>query len=191
MDELKGYGAIVISGGPGSVYAQDAPTFDGRILDLGLPVLGVCYGFQLIVHVLGGRVEATEARADRPATIRVDTASPIFDGLSEHQTVLLTHGDAATSLPSCLQAVAQAGERIVGISHSSLPLYGTQFHPEVDLSEEGVAMFSNFLLKIAGLAGSYTRKNRHAAALDYIRTHVGPDNSVLSLVSGGVDRCVL
>lgn len=190
-EKLKGqYGAIIISGGPGSCYEANAPAFNNAVLDMGLPVLGVCYGYQLINYVSGGKVEKAEKREDKQESIRVDTSSMMFAGLEASQRVLLTHGDAVTKVAPTFRAVGWTGDKhVVALENASRMIYGVQFHPEVDLSDKGSAMFENFLFGVAKLQGNYTPKSRHQHAIDEIKQAVG-DKEILVLVSGGVDSSV-
>mmetsp|Transcript_80672 Transcript_80672/g.216215 ORF Transcript_80672/g.216215 Transcript_80672/m.216215 type:complete len:662 (-) Transcript_80672:2-1987(-) len=189
-EKLKGvYGAIIISGGPGSCYAADAPEFNPAVLEMGLPVLGVCYGYQVLNFVKGGSVERADKREDRQEFIEIETSSRLFAGLSARERVLLTHGDAVTKLAPGFRVIGSVDGLTVALENEEKRMYGTQFHPEVDLSDNGVKIFSNFLFGIAGLEANFTGANRHQAALKEIRDVVG-DKEILVLVSGGVDSSV-
>eukprot|EP01126_Amoeba_proteus_P043358 TRINITY_DN4756_c0_g1_i18.p1 TRINITY_DN4756_c0_g1~~TRINITY_DN4756_c0_g1_i18.p1 ORF type:complete len:569 (-),score=133.84 TRINITY_DN4756_c0_g1_i18:175-1881(-) len=144
---------------------------------------------QILAYCLGGKVERGVQREDGQFTIQVQTDCPLFDGLDSLQTVLLTHGDSVTSVGDNFKIAAKSGELISAIYNSEKSLYGVQFHPEVDLSVNGVAMLSNFLFKISKFSGSFTIEDRHQKALEHIRNRVG-DKKVLVLVSGGVDSSV-
>eukprot|EP01126_Amoeba_proteus_P043363 TRINITY_DN4756_c0_g1_i8.p1 TRINITY_DN4756_c0_g1~~TRINITY_DN4756_c0_g1_i8.p1 ORF type:complete len:400 (-),score=96.12 TRINITY_DN4756_c0_g1_i8:959-2158(-) len=163
--------------------------YDKEILELGIPILGICFGMQILAYCLGGKVERGVQREDGQFTIQVQTDCPLFDGLDSLQTVLLTHGDSVTSVGDNFKIAAKSGELISAIYNSEKSLYGVQFHPEVDLSVNGVAMLSNFLFKISKFSGSFTIEDRHQKALEHIRNRVG-DKKVLVLVSGGVDSSV-
>lgn len=188
--ELKGRcRAVIISGGPQSVYDSDAPSYDPAIFGLDIPILGICYGMQLIAQEAGGRVERGRRREDGPCVISADPTSPLFEGLDTKQTVLMSHGDSVTELPVGFRAIADSNGIVAAIENPTKRLYGVQFHPEVDLTENGKVILRNFLFRIAEFSGDYTIENREEAAIAYIKETVG-DNEVLVLVSGGVDSTV-
>jgi len=186
---LERYGAIIISGGPESVYGENAPEYDPDLFTLKIPVLGICYGMQLMNFVLGGTVLKKSIREDGPSAIEVETGSLLFAGLEKHQQVLMTHGDSIDEVASSFSVNAMSGELIAGIEDSVRKFYGVQFHPEVDLTENGVRILSNFLFKIAHLDASYTMEDRELKAIKYIQEKIG-QNYALVLVSGGVDSAV-
>ncbi|WKX97111.1 hypothetical protein Q1695_013065 [Nippostrongylus brasiliensis] len=184
--------AIIISGGPNSVYAEGAAQPDPAIFTCGLPVLGICYGFQLLNKALGGDVSKSElVREDGQCRIWLDTSNELFHGLNENEEVLLTHGDSVTekTVAPNVQIIAKSGGHVAGISCPEKRLYGVQFHPEVDLTTNGRKMFDNFLFRISGCCSSYTMSNREQMCIDEIQKVVG-DKKVLVLVSGGVDSSV-
>jgi len=185
-----GFSGIIISGGPESVYGPKAPKFDSEIFSCGIPVLGICYGMQLLNYHLGGVVSKKETREDGVFHVEIVTKSILFDGISSPSRVLLTHGDSVIEIAPDLEVVALSPEGIPSaLQHKTKPLYGVQFHPEVDLSVDGKALLSNFLFKVCNLKPNFDFGSRKQAAIDYIRGVVG-DASVLILVSGGVDSSV-
>jgi len=181
--------ALIISGGPESVYGKNAPQFDPMIFELGIPILGICYGMQLIAHVSGGKVEHLPKREDGPATISIQNDSLLFKDLESEQEVLLTHGDSVSMTPPGFRVIAQSGELISGIENAQRKMYGLQFHPEVDLTTNGQKILSNFLYEVAKFDGSFTIEDREGKAIRYIQEKVG-NSHALVLVSGGVDSTV-
>jgi len=188
--DLGVYAALIISGGPQSVYDADAPKYDPEIFNLGVPVLGICYGMQLMNYALGGTVESKSKREDGQFDIALTEGCALFDGLGATSEVLLTHGDSVDKLPKDFRVIAKSGDIVAGIECAERHLYGVQFHPEVDLSVDGNAMLRNFLYKICGFSGLYSMDCREQIAIDYIRATVGTTKKVLCLVSGGVDSSV-
>lgn len=188
--ELRKYRAIIISGGPESVYGKNAPKFDPDLFKLDLPILGICYGMQLLNFVGGGTVERKSTREDGSFTIKVEAKSKLFKGLDISQEVLLTHGDTVESVALEYKVIAMSGGLIAGIEHSNKPWYGVQFHPEVDLTAHGKEILHNFLFAIAGFSGNFGLVDRETTAIKYIREKVG-QKKVLVLLSGGVDSTTL
>lgn len=189
-DRLSGFGAIIFSGGPASVWESGAPTYDSRIFSLGIPMLGICYGMQMIVDRFGGTV-APEVKTEYGQTeIDIDTSCPLFAGLSAREKVLMSHGDAVSRLPEGFESVAQTGAVCAGVWNAERKIAGVQFHPEVDLTEHGVQMLVNFVRGICGFREVYALEDRIEASLRMIRTRAGKDGKVVVLVSGGVDSAV-
>lgn len=187
--ELQDYAAIIISGGPQSVYGTEAPKYDPALLTTTQPILGICYGMQLLVHADGGVVEKKSRREDGPCQISVQSTSLLFSGLTAQQNVLMSHGDTVEQPPVGYSVIAESDGLISAIEDPVKKRYGVQFHPEVDLTEHGQTVLSNFLFKIAQVPATYTVEDREALAISYIRNTVG-DHKVLVLVSGGVDSTV-
>jgi GMP synthase (glutamine-hydrolysing) len=122
--KLAKYKALIISGGPGSVYAEDAPLYDPQLFSTGIPLLGICYGMQLMNHLAGGKVEKTERREDGQMEVTVNTTSKLFQDLDSQQSVLLTHGDSITKVGEDFTVVASSGNFVAGIENSAKNLYG-------------------------------------------------------------------
>lgn len=177
------------------MYGPKAPKVDPRIFEVlkDTPVLGICYGMQLLNHCHGGKVAKKGLREDGAFDIQVceDAGnSMLFSGVPSRTTVLLTHGDSVEEVSPEFRLTAESMSGIpAAIEHKSKPFYGVQFHPEVDLSVHGKKMLQNFLYDIAKLTPNYTLENRKQIAIDYIHQRVG-QSPVLVLVSGGVDSSV-
>nr|CDS22796.1 GMP synthase glutamine hydrolyzing [Echinococcus granulosus] len=191
LDDIleKGYKAIIISGGPESVLDSDNLAFDRKILEGRLPVLGICYGMQLINYLSGGKVDKAHTRRDGQSTIRLDTSSPLFCGLQSEEVVLLTHEDRCTVIAEGFLTIAVLDDYVVAMSKPELNLYGVQFHPEVDLTAKGKDILSNFLFKIAGFTPNFRVEDRLDSCIERLQNVVG-ERKVLFLLSGGVDSTV-
>jgi GMP synthase (glutamine-hydrolysing) len=189
VETLREYQGIILSGGPGSVWADNPIRYDERLFDLGIPVLGICYGMHLINQHFGGEVRPGVKTEYGEMTIDVDTGCALFDGLAGRQHVLMSHGDSVTKLAPGFTVAAKSGEVYVVIADADRKIYGVQFHPEVDLTINGKTMLANFLFKVCGLSGNYALEDRIQTALDKIREKV-KDQKILVLVSGGVDSAV-
>jgi len=182
--------AVIVSGGPGSVYEENAPNWDPTILDSGIPILGICYGMQLINRDLGGEVGQSGSRQDGQFPVELDATSELYSKLETTENVLLTHGDSCVKAAPNTKVNARCGDTIVGIENGGKKIYGVQFHPEVDLTPSGKDMLKNFLTGIAGFQQDFTLDSREKGCIDEIQKIVGDTDKVLSLVSGGVDSSV-
>lgn len=183
------YKGIIISGGPNSFQAKDAPMCDPSLLNSSIPILGICYGMQWLGLVFGGQVKGGKIREDGQIPIEIDTKDFLFAGLEEKQMVLLTHGDSVHEISEEIEVIARSPNHIAGIKHKKKPFYGVQFHPEVDLTVNGKKILENFLFKICLCSGNYKIEDRLQKAVDEIRSQV-QDKNVVVLASGGVDSTV-
>ncbi|GAB4572514.1 MAG: glutamine-hydrolyzing GMP synthase [Anaerolineae bacterium] len=181
---------IILSGGPRSVYEPDAPDLPDWVLASGLPVLGICYGLQLLAHRLGGRVAPATAREYGPATLEIDPANPLFAGLAPQQPVWMSHGDRLEAPPEGFTPVGRSGNSpFAAIADLARNLYGVQFHPEVSHTPNGISMLRNFALTICGCEPRWQPEAFIEQSIREIRAQVGDDHVVLGL-SGGVDSAV-
>jgi GMP synthase (glutamine-hydrolysing) len=195
LDAIKAFdpAAIILSGGPASVIAGAAPSAPEEVFDLGVPVLGICYGQQTMVSQLGGQVENAEHREFGRAFIDIVSESPLFDGVwsvGGHEQVWMSHGDRVVDIPDGFQVIARTdGAPFAAIADEARKLYGLQFHPEVIHTLDGAKVIANFLFAVAGLKGDWTMSAFRERAVSAIRDQVG-DGRVICGVSGGVDSSV-
>ncbi|HXX67650.1 MAG TPA: glutamine-hydrolyzing GMP synthase [Polyangiaceae bacterium] len=185
--------AIVLSGGPASVYAEGAPTIDRRVFELGVPILGICYGLQLMAHVLGGRVERASAREYGHARVVVERPEGIFHRFAKRETldVWMSHGDRIAGLPPGFQTIGvSANTPFCAVGDSRRRIYGVQFHPEVVHTPRGADLMASFLFDVSGLRPTWTPGTFTELAASEVRAKVGPTDSVLCGLSGGVDSSV-
>jgi GMP synthase (glutamine-hydrolysing) len=189
IQALKPLG-IILSGGPSSVYDADAPAADPKLLELGVPVLGICYGLQFIVHHLGGKVRPASKREYGHAEVTVeDSASALFAGLPANLHVWMSHGDEALELPSGFRRIAVSANALAGIENAERRIWAVQFHPEVHHTPLGPQLIKNFLFKICGAAGDWTPARFIETTVASIREKVGKGHVICGL-SGGVDSSV-
>ncbi|WP_154792990.1 glutamine-hydrolyzing GMP synthase [Occultella kanbiaonis] len=182
--------AIVLSGGPASVYADGAPAVDPALFDAGVPVFGICYGFQAMAAALGGTVAHTGAREYGGTPVRVDSEGTLLAGSPTEQTTWMSHGDAVHEAPAGFDVLATSpGSPVAAFEDRGRRLFGVQWHPEVKHSEFGQKALENFLYDGAGLAGDWTPGNVIADQVAAIREQVG-DARVICALSGGVDSSV-
>ena len=184
---------LIFTGGPGSVYAPDAPDADKGVFSLGIPVLGICYGCQLMAHRLGGLVtpaQSDTAREYGKTETRFDTACALFRGLPEDSVTWMSHGDYMAKVPDGFRVIARSDAcPNAAIADEKRRFYGVQFHPEVDHTEYGKEMLRNFLFDVCGASGDWTMENFRARAVRELREKIG-EGRVLLALSGGVDSSV-
>src|SRR6202049_3929251 len=191
LDEVKSYApvGIVLSGAPWSVYDKDAPPADARIFELGLPVLGICYGLQFMVHTLGGKVRPADKREYGHAEIDVVADSDLFRGLPQRMPVWMSHGDEALELPPGFELTARSPHAVAGIQNTAKKWYAVQFHPEVHHTRQGTEILRNFIFGICGAKPTWTPQHFIDATIAQVRQQVGSGRALCAL-SGGVDSSV-
>lgn len=182
---------IVFSGGPSSVYSENAPAVDPEIYELDIPILGICYGMQLMAHQLHGKVEKASKREYGKAAIRFIEDSPLVHELSKELTVWMSHGDHVIDLPQGFYVTASTEHApIAAMSHPEKKLYGVQFHPEVSHTTHGNEMIHNFIYHVCSCEGQWNMGTFIDETIRDIREQVG-DRKVLCALSGGVDSSVV
>lgn len=178
---------IILSGGPSSVYVKDAPKPDPRIFNLGIPILGICYGHQLIAQMMGGTVSKGVKGEYGKSVLKIVNKDEIFEGLNDEEVVWMSHKDQVTRLPDDFIVLAHTEVTpIAAFKHKKLPIYGVQFHPEVIHTKNGKKIFKNFLFKVCKCKGLWNPLKEVDRIINEIKEKVG-DDKVLCAVSGGVD----
>ncbi len=184
---------IILSGGPQSVYMDNAPHIGAEIFELGVPVLGICYGLQLIAYLLGGRVSPSTEREYGRALLEITDCSSLFTGFrkGERNTVWMSHGDRVEELPPGFSTTARTDNcEFAAVENREKGIYGVQFHPEVAHTERGMDVLNNFLVRICGFRKTWSVGSFIDRELDGIRKQVG-NGKVLCALSGGVDSSVV
>jgi GMP synthase (glutamine-hydrolysing) len=180
---------IILSGGPSSVYDADAPPSDPRVLTLGLPVLGICYGLHFIVHHLDGKIRPAGKREYGHAEVTLIRDTPLFEGLDRTQPVWMSHGDEALELPQGFELTATTSNAVAGIANEEKRIWAVQFHPEVHHTKQGTALLRNFIFRICQAAPNWTPEHFIQSTIEAIREKVGAGHVICGL-SGGVDSAV-
>ena len=188
-EKLKDYKSIILSGGPNSISNDERLKFDERIFELGKPILGICYGMQLMSDYYKGVIDNNVVKEYGQNEIWIDNTVPIFKDMSEKQKVLMSHGDTVKIAPEGFKIIGKSGEAIVAIGKIEKKMYGLQFHPEVDLTVEGTKILENFIRIVAKYQDVYALDDRIETSIKMIKEKV-KDNKVVVLVSGGVDSAV-
>jgi len=187
--ELRPAG-IIFSGGPASVYDPGAPQCDPKLFDLGIPVLGICYGMQLACHYLGGKVLPSSHREFGRANCRIQDADGLFAGVPEETIVWMSHGDQVQAVNSDFVPLAATDTcPVAAVRHRSRPIFGLQFHPEVSHTPYGTQILRNFLLNVCGCRGTWQIKSFIEQTVAELRGRIG-DHRVICGLSGGVDSSV-
>ena len=182
--------AIILSGGPSSVYEEGSPQLDKGILELGIPILGICYGFQTLASLLGGQVDKTGKREYGATDLKVSAAGEILSGQPEKQTCWMSHGDQVVKAPAGFEVLASTDTTpVAAFASSEKKIYGVQWHPEVKHSQFGQNVLENFLHNAAGIPADWNSGNVIAEQVAKIKTQVGSDRVICGL-SGGVDSAV-
>ena len=195
LEEIKAFDpiGIIFTGGPNSVYEAGSPHVDTGVYSLGLPILGICYGCQLLAHELGGRVTAAQddsAREYGKTETYFDTSCKLFKNIPAESITWMSHGDYMAQVPQGFRLVAHSAAcPTVGICDEERGFYGVQFHPEVNHTEYGREMLHNFLYEVCGAVGDWTMADYKRRAIEEIRAKVG-DGKVLLALSGGIDSSV-
>jgi GMP synthase (glutamine-hydrolysing) len=191
-DELRRMNpkGLILSGGPASVYETNAPRCDPAIFDLGVPVLGICYGMQIGAQILGGQVQPARAREYGRARLHIIADDPLVRGLPQDTSVWMSHGDQVQELPGEFIALATTATcPYAAVRHASRPFYGVQFHPEVTHTPRGEQVFHNFLYEICRCRGEWTMENFVDRSIRQMRQRIGGGRVICGL-SGGVDSSV-
>ena len=189
IEKLKDYQSVILSGGPNNIGEAQRLNFDSNIFELGVPVLGICYGMQLMSDYFGGIVDSNVKKEYGQCKVTINNNSLIFKGLDEKQQVLMSHGDTVKVKPNGFEIIAKSGEEIAAIGDENRKMYGFQFHPEVDLTEGGMKMLENFIRLVANYKEVYALDDRIESSIKMIQEKV-KNNKVICLVSGGVDSAV-
>ena len=181
---------IIFTGGPNSVYGEDSPTYQKEIFELGVPILGICYGSQLMAHILGGKVETAPVSEYGKTEVDVNTSSVIFEGVSEKTICWMSHTDYIAEAPAGFKVVASTPVcPVAAMECPEKKFYATQFHPEVMHTQEGMTMLSNFVYKVCGCSGDWKMDSFVESTIEQLREKIG-DGKVLCALSGGVDSSV-
>lgn len=182
---------IILSGGPSSVYATDAPLPDPKLFDLGIPILGICYGLQVIAYQLGGEVDRSARREFGLVEVEIEDNSDLFSGIDATTRVWMSHGDTLKTIPRGFEHIAHSrNSAICAISNKEKKMYGVQFHPEVVHTAKGKEILRNFVFSICGCLGNWNAGSFIERSLGEIHANVGSANVICAL-SGGVDSSVL
>jgi GMP synthase (glutamine-hydrolysing) len=181
---------LILSGGPASVYEPNAPRPDPRILELNLPVLGLCYGHQLVAQMVGGKVEPAIHKEYGIAYVKIDKPVGVLKGLSEKEKVWMSHGDTVFTIPSEYEVLAHTENcPVAAFRHKEKPIYGLQWHPEVIHTKNGMQMLRNFIFEVCKCKANWKMEDIIEKMVEEIRTEVGEEKAIIAL-SGGIDSSV-
>ena len=181
---------IIFTGGPASVYGEDSPRCAKEIFELGIPVLGICYGMQLMTHILGGNVARADKREYGATEVNIDNSSVLFEGFDTKNNFLMSHTDFVETVPEGFKNIASTDTcPNAGMENKERNLYGIQFHPEVNLSVNGTQVIKNFLFNICKCSGDWTMSSFVQDSIKMLKEKIG-DKKALCALSGGVDSSV-
>ena len=181
---------IIFTGGPASVYGEDSPKCYEEIFNLGIPVLGICYGMQLMAHTLGGKVTSANTREYGETNVNLDNTSPLFQGFDNTNIFLMSHTDYVEKVPDGFKKIADTPVcPIAGMENSERKLYGIQFHPEVNNSKNGIQVIKNFLYNVCNCSGDWVMSSFVEDSIKSLKEKIG-DKKALCALSGGVDSSV-
>jgi GMP synthase (glutamine-hydrolysing) len=192
LEEIRSYSpvGIILSGGPSSVYDKNAPHADKQVFDLGIPVLGICYGLQFMVYALGGKVVPAAKREYGHAKVEIEhSASQLFRGLPNELSVWMSHGDSAEDLPAGFRRTAKTSNAVAAIENTERKMWAVQFHPEVHHTPLGADILRNFAFNICGVKPSWTPQHFIDSTVAQVKQQVGSGRAICAL-SGGVDSSV-
>lgn len=191
IEEIRAFepAGIVLSGGPSSVYDATAPVCDPKVLQLDVPVLGICYGMHWLTHTLGGKVERAERREYGPAQLDIESQSKLFSGFPVRFKIWNSHGDHVVGLPEGFSVTGRTDNAIGAVEHVRKRFYGLEFHPEVNHTERGTEILSNFIFDVCGAKQTWNRAGFIASIVDAIRKQAEGARAICAL-SGGVDSAV-
>lgn len=181
---------LILSGGPASVYEEHAPKIDRGILDLGLPILGLCYGHQLIAQMVGGTVERAENREYGVSYVTIDKPVGVLKGLNGREKVWMSHGDTVFALPQEFEVLAHTENcPVAAFRHKEKPIYGLQWHPEVVHTERGMETLRNFIFEVCKCEANWRMEDQIGKMVEEIKAEVGEGKAIIAL-SGGIDSSV-
>ncbi|MCJ7793917.1 glutamine-hydrolyzing GMP synthase, partial [Candidatus Bathyarchaeota archaeon] len=190
LNEKFNVKGLILSGGPSSVYEPNAPKLDPRILDMNLPILGLCYGHQLLAQLTNGKVEPAACKEYGIAQVAIDKPVGVLEGLSEKEKVWMSHGDTVFALPSQFEALAHTENcPVAAFRHKQKPIYGLQWHPEVIHTENGMRMLRNFIFQVCKCRANWQMEDLIGKMVRELKLEVGGSSAIIGL-SGGIDSSV-
>jgi GMP synthase (glutamine-hydrolysing) len=191
VDEVRAHEpvGIILSGGPSSVYDKDAPFCDPKVLQLGVPVLGICYGMQWLSHTLGGKVEPAERREYGPGHLEIENGATLFRGISGRMKIWSSHGDNVVGLPFGFRVAGRTDNAVAAVENPEARIFGVQFHPEVNHTDRGTDILKNFVFEVCGAQQDWNRAGFITSMVESIRKQTEGVGAICAL-SGGVDSTV-